>query len=90
MSATPISFPENRDLTKRSGNALCSPTAKHWFARLEATISGPGNAAVRLADCEANAARRVVYTLVSTDDLEAATATANAWPLLPRAGVSTP
>jgi len=66
--------------------------ARDWFARLGATTPGPGNpavddaAAVRLGDCGTAAPRRSAYTLISTDDLEAAMVVAKAWPLLASGG----
>ena len=66
--------------------------ARDWFAPLGATMPGPGNpavddaAAVRLGDCGTAAPRRSAYTLISTDDLEAAMAVAKDWPLLARGG----
>jgi hypothetical protein len=66
--------------------------ARDWFARLGATVPRPGNpavdggAAVRLGDCGTDAERRVAYTLISTEELEAAMAVAKAWPLLARGG----
>ena len=67
-------------------------TARDWFTRLGATMPGPANpavdaaAAVRLGDCGTDAERRSAYTLISTDDLEAAMTVAKAWPLLARGG----
>jgi hypothetical protein len=66
--------------------------ARDWFARLGATMPGPGNpavdgaAAVRLGECATVAERRLAYTLISTDDLDSAMAVAKAWPLLARGG----
>jgi hypothetical protein len=55
-------------------------------------MPGPGNpafdsaAALQLGNCATAAERRFAYTLISTDDLEAAMAVAKAWPLLARGG----
>ena len=64
--------------------------ATAWFGRLGATMPGPGNRVLddprRLGDCGTDPGRRLAYTLISTDDLEAAMAVAKAWLLLARGG----
>jgi hypothetical protein len=54
--------------------------ATAWFASLGATIPGQGNRPFeelpRLGDCGTDPGRPLAYTLISTDDLEAAMAVA--------------
>ncbi len=56
--------------------------ATAWLANLGATIPGQGNPPLeelpRLGDCETDPGRRLAYTLISTDDLEAAMASLRA------------
>jgi len=77
-------FPQNFQSSPETAAA-----AKAWFARLGATEAGGGNPAVeprRLGNCGTDPERQLAYTLISTDDLEAAMAVAEAWPLLARGG----
>jgi len=72
------------------GSPETAAAATAWFASLGATIPGEGNPPPdqlpRLGDCGTNPERRLAYTLVSTNDLEAAMAIAQGWPLLTRGG----
>jgi hypothetical protein len=74
------------------GSPESAAAARDWFARLGGTVPGPGDAAVdgaaanRLGDCGTAPERRLAYTLISTDDLDAATGFAKAWPPLARGG----
>lgn len=72
------------------GSPETAAAARDWFARLGATMPGRGSTAPEeprcLGDCLTRGERRLAYTLISTDDLEAAVACAKAWPLLARGG----
>jgi hypothetical protein len=71
------------------GSPETAAAARAWFARLGVTTPGPGNPALeprRLGNCATDPERRLAYTLISTDDVEAALAVAEAWPLLARGG----
>jgi hypothetical protein len=62
--------------------------AQAWFERLGTNRVGGGNPAFeprRLGSSEMSS-DMLAHTLISTDNLEAAIALAEAWPLLPRGG----
>jgi hypothetical protein len=63
--------------------------ARAWFARLAVNLTGrstPTFEARQLGHCANEAERPVAYTLICADDLEAAVALAQSWPLLARGG----
>lgn len=76
-------FPNNY---KGSPEAAAAATA--WFKHLGAHHMGGGNPAVAtrtLGNCETDAGA-FAYTLVAADNLDAAVALAEVWPLLARGG----
>ena len=77
-------FPKNFQSSPASAAA-----ATAWFERLRPNLAGRGNPASetrRFGDCSNGPERAVAFTVISTDDLEAAVALAEAWPLLANGG----
>jgi hypothetical protein len=74
--------------TNFQGSSETAAAATAWFERLGANFAGTRNLAVEtrlLGNCETDQ-ERLAYTLISADDLDAAVALAEAWPLLARGG----
>ena len=71
------------------GSPETASAATAWFASMGTNLVGRGgNPTVeppRLGNCGSEQAQ-LAYTLLSADDLEAAVAVAQAWPLLARGG----
>jgi hypothetical protein len=76
-------FPKNFQTSPETAAA-----ATAWFERLGANLVGRGNPTFetrRLGNCGTDV-EQLAYTLISADELEAAVALAEGWPLLARGG----
>jgi hypothetical protein len=70
------------------GSPETAAAARAWFEHLAVNLAGrsaPTFETRQLGHC-AEAERAVAYTLICADDLEAAVALAQSWPLLARGG----
>ena len=71
------------------GSPETAAAATAWFARLGDNLTARGNPQAEtrsMGNCSNEPDRMLAYTLITADDLQAATALAEAWPLLARGG----